>query len=231
VSAALAATLASLGADVRAAARMETYVALLLERNAELNLTGAKTIEGAFEHVRDSLSLAPYVREPLVDIGSGGGFPAIPLAIALGMRMALVESVVKKARFLREVIAVLDLPVTVHATRAEVAARDPELRERFASATARAVASASTVIELTVPFLQVGGVAILQRGALTPAERAAATDAALVLGAQVTGEISFEGDERRRVLVVQKVGATGQRFPRRVGIPAKRPLCWEGRDG
>jgi 16S rRNA (guanine527-N7)-methyltransferase len=231
VSAALAAALATLDVDARVARALERYVELLLERNNVLNLTGAKDDASAFEHVRDSIALLPYVREPLVDIGSGGGFPAIPLAIAGGFRATLVESVAKKARFLESVARTLELPVTVLALRAEDAARRPELRNAFASATARAVASVTTVIELTVPFLTIGGLAILQRGALSVAELAAAGDAALVLGAQVEATVgAADPGDARRLLLVRKVGPTSERFPRRAGIPAKRPLCWEHAD-
>jgi 16S rRNA (guanine527-N7)-methyltransferase len=231
LSAALSAAFATLAVEESVARRLEQYVGILLERNAALNLTGAKDVASALDHVRDSLRLLPYVREPLVDIGSGGGFPAIPLAIASGLRMTLVESVLKKARFLEEVVKELDLPVTVRAGRAEDAARDLALRETFASATARAVASVTAVLELTVPFLSLGGIAVLQRGSLSAQETAAAADAALVLGARVEGTVpSADEDDKRCLLLVRKTAATGQRFPRRAGIPTKRPLCWEGSD-
>jgi 16S rRNA (guanine527-N7)-methyltransferase len=179
-------------------------------------------------HVRDSLAIARYVRDPLVDIGSGGGFPAIVLAIATGLRATLIESTVKKARFLEDAAAELGLAVVVRAQRAEDAARDPELRGTFASATARAVSTLPTVIELAVPFLAVGGVAVLQRGRLDERERVAAGDAALVLGAQIEDEVGAPEGDDRRVLLVRKLMPTGARFPRRAGIPAKRPLCLEG---
>lgn len=231
MSASLKAVYATLALDAGVTRRMERYMHMLLERNAALNLTGAKDAGSIAEHVRDSLRLLPYVREPSIDIGSGGGFPAIPLAIASGMHMTLVESVLKKARFLEEVVEEFGLPVTVRAVRAEDAARTSELRESFASATARAVASVTTVIELTVPFLTVGGLAVLQRGELSARERAAAADAALVLGARIEDEISLEAEgDKRCLLLVRKMEATGQRFPRRAGIPAKRPLCWERSD-
>ncbi len=231
MSAALSAAFATLAVEESVRRRLEQYVSMLLERNAASNLTGAKDVESAVEHVRDSLRLLPYVREPMVDIGSGGGFPAIPLALASGMRITLVESVLKKARFLEEVAKTFGLPVTVRAVRAEDAAREPALRETFASATARAVASTTAVIELTVPFLCLGGVAVLQRGSLSAQEKAAATDAALVLGARVEGIITPEAEgDSRCLLLVRKMAPTGQRFPRRAGIPAKRPLCWERSD-
>lgn len=228
----LSAAVETLGLDAAVAEKMERYVRALLGRNASLNLTGAKDAASAVEHVRDSLGLLPHVRAPLVDIGSGGGFPAIPLAIVSGIRMTLVESVLKKARFLEQIGESLELPVSVRATRAEEAARDPGLRESFASATARAVANVTTVLELTVPLLQIGGIAILQRGALSGVERSAAHDAALVLGARIEREFPAGADvDGRCVLLVRKTEKTGDRFPRRAGIPAKRPLCWHRSDG
>jgi 16S rRNA (guanine527-N7)-methyltransferase len=207
------------GIDLEPAARetMERYVALFLERNAAMNLSSARDAEAVAGHVRDSLSIAPFVSTPLVDIGSGGGFPALPLVIATGCRATLIESTGKKARFLLETVRALDLPVDVRAERAEDAAHDSLLRGRFASATARAVASVPVVLELTVPFLEVGGL------------RVAAADAALVLGARIEDEVALDpsSDGERRVLLVRKTAPTSARFPRRAGIPAKRPLCYD----
>ncbi|HEV3157699.1 MAG TPA: 16S rRNA (guanine(527)-N(7))-methyltransferase RsmG [Candidatus Baltobacteraceae bacterium] len=207
--------------------RIARYVAFLLERNRSLNLTAARDAAAVAEHIADSLALVPYIRAgPHIDIGSGGGFPGIPLAIATGVRMTLVESVLKKARFLREVVEDLGLDAQVLSERAEEVGQRPEHRECYASATARAVGPLPTVMELTVPFLSIGGVAILQRGTIDPTERTAATDAALVLGAHIIDEIPL-GDHRSLILV-EKRTATSLRFPRRAGIPAKRPLCLDG---
>jgi len=206
--------------------RLELFSKLLLEANVKTNLTGARTSDEVVAHIADSLSLLPFVAGPLVDIGSGGGFPAIPLVIVTGMEATVIESVAKKARFLESVVAALGLPVNVRAQRAEEAARDPALRERFASATARAVGSAPAVLELTLPFLALGGVAVLQRGRFTDSERVATQDAALVLGGALREEIRPERlDDERRILLVVKERPTGPRFPRRAGVPAKRPLC------
>lgn len=215
--------------------RLERYVDLLERRNAALNLTAARTAQELAEHVRDSLTLLPYLDDPLVDVGSGGGFPALPLAIVAGCHVTLVESVLKKARFLAETLEALALPGTVVFDRAENAARRPDLRERFRSATARAVGPLPTVLELTIPFLQVGGRALLQRGRFDAKERGAAADAALILGAEIVAEIREAGETRidepfdagRRLVIVQKNSPIGQRFPRRTGIPSKRPLCFE----
>ena len=209
-------------------AKMDRFAELLLERNASVNLTAARSRDAIFEHVRDSLSIVPYLSEPFVDIGSGGGFPAIPLAIATGYRGVLIEAVAKKARFLEDAVRELDLPLDVRIVRAEDAGRDPSLRGTFASATARAVSSLPTVLELTLPLLGIGGLAVLQRGRLDERERTAAVDAALVLGAAIENEVAGGADEdERRVVLVRKTGPTGPRFPRRAGIPAKRPLCYE----
>ncbi|GAC1302453.1 MAG: 16S rRNA (guanine(527)-N(7))-methyltransferase RsmG [Vulcanimicrobiaceae bacterium] len=209
--------------------RLQRYAAALLARNATTNLTAARSPDAVAEHVRDSLALAPFVREPLIDIGSGGGFPGIPLAIATGFRLVLVESVAKKAAFLTAIVAELELSVTVVCGRAEDLGRDAAYRARFASATARAVAGVTTVLELTVPLLEIGGVALLQRGTYDAAERIAAADAALVLGVTLEAEIPTPGPpDERRLLIARKTDATSPRFPRRAGIPAKRPLCLGG---
>jgi 16S rRNA (guanine527-N7)-methyltransferase len=203
--------------------RLAAFARLLLAANASHNLTAAREPADIAEHIRDALSLLPYVREPLVDIGSGGGFPALPLAIVTGFRAALIESVAKKARFLAATVAELGLPVRVIAERAESAAHDPALRGAFASATARAVGSLPTVLELSLPFLADGGVAVLQRGRVSEEERRSGEDAARMLGASLGREIELDGV--RRIILAEKLSASPQRFPRRVGIPQKRPLC------
>lgn len=205
--------------------RLDAFATFLLEANRSVNLTAARDRQAVWEHIEDSLMLAEYASEPLIDIGSGGGFPAIPIAIVTGLRMTLIESLEKKARFLRAAAERFELPIVVEARRAEDAAHDPLLRERFACATARAVASGPSVLELTVPFLAPGGRALLQRGTLEERERRAMHDAALVLGARLTEELLL-GGERRRIVIVAKLAPTAARFPRRAGVPVKRPLCF-----
>ena len=199
------------------------YAALLLETNRRFNLTGAKTSEAVAANLIDSLSVVPYLHEPYVDIGSGGGLPAIPAALATGMPVTMIETTAKKARFLESALIELDLRGEVVIERAEVAGHQEGLRERFASGTARAIGSAPTVAELLLPFIACGGVAVLQRGQLDAMERTALEDACLMLGGRVERE-SLLGDERR-IILVRKERPTPRRFPRRSGIPAKRPLC------
>jgi 16S rRNA (guanine527-N7)-methyltransferase len=207
-----------------ARALLERYCALLLRASADVNLTAARDERALQDHVADALAIAPYVSDPLVDVGSGGGLPGIPLAIATGFAVTLVESTGKKARFLERVVAELELPIRVVEMRAELAGRDETLRGHFGSATARAVGPLPTVLELTLPLLDIGGVAVLQRGVVDERERRAATDAARMLGGELAGEVPQDG--AKQVLLFRKVSETPLRFPRRTGVPAKRPLCY-----
>ncbi|HTU83857.1 MAG TPA: 16S rRNA (guanine(527)-N(7))-methyltransferase RsmG [Candidatus Acidoferrales bacterium] len=221
------ALLEAAGVEARLLAPLAQYAFAILESNRRFNLTGAKTAAELVPHLIDSLSVAPYVREPYVDVGSGAGLPAIPVAIATGARVTLIESTAKKARFLESAMRQLRVHGEVIAERAEVAAHEDRFRERFASATARAVSAAPTVAELVLPLLEAGGVAILQRGAMDARERTALEDAALMLGGEMERELALEGE--RRILLVRKTGSTPQRFPRRPGVPEKRPLCFQSR--
>jgi 16S rRNA (guanine527-N7)-methyltransferase len=211
------------GVSDPSAERIAAYGALLLEANTKVNLTGAKSPMALLPHLLDALTLAGDVRESLVDVGSGGGLPGIPLAIATGARVLLVEPIAKKAAFLERALAELGLAGEVAAERAEIAARDERFREQFAFGTARAVSRASTVAELTVPFIRVGGRVLLQRAAIEVAERQALEDAAPMLGAALIEERALDGE--RRILVLEKLRPSEHRFPRRNGVPEKRPLC------
>ncbi len=205
--------------------RLAQYGRLVLETNRSLNLTGAKTEDELAPHLLDSLSLLPYLGADLIDVGSGAGFPAIPLAIASGRPITMVETTQKKALFLRRALDELELEGEVVNERAEVAGHVGRLRDRFTTGTARAVGSGPTVMELLLPFVVAGGVALLQRGKLDETERAAMSDAAPMLAAEVESELPAGGD--RRIILVRKLGATPQRFPRRAGVPDQRPLCLE----
>ena len=205
------------------AERLAIYAALVMAGNRRFNLTGAKDGAAFALHILDALTLRDDVVAPLVDVGSGNGLPGIPLAVATGARVLLVEPIKKRARFLRDTLEALGLDGAVVDLRAEDAARDPAFREQYRTATARAVASAPAVAELTLPFLAIGGRALLQRGSLTEHERDAVADAALVLGGAFIEERAVDGE--RRIVVLEKRSATSPRFPRKNGVPAKRPLC------
>jgi 16S rRNA (guanine527-N7)-methyltransferase len=222
-AAAVAAALEARGVAPDLALRLGAYGGLVLAANATTNLTAAREPAAFAEHILDALTLAGDVDGELIDLGSGAGLPGIPLAIATGFPVVLVDSIRKKAAFLDRALTELGLAGEALATRAETLGRNPAYRERFRCATARAVSTAPTVAELAVPFLALGGRALLQRGTLDERERTAVTDAALVLGAEVLEERSLDGE--RRILILRKVTPTQNRFPRREGIPEKRPLC------
>lgn len=216
------ALLEAAGVESRLISQLARYGATVLETNRSFNLTGAKTTDDVVEHILDALTVVPFVSGRLIDVGSGAGFPAIPIAIATGIQVTLVEANNKKARFLERTIAALGLNAQVVPKRAEVAGRDDTLRDTFSCGTARAVASAPAVAELVLPLIEPDGSAILQRGTLDHCERRALIDAALVLGAEVESEHPLA--EGRRILILRKRGPTPPRFPRRAGIPERRPL-------
>ncbi len=210
--------------------RLARYGARVLAANAKFNVTGAKEASEFAPHIVDSVSIAGYVTQSLVDVGSGGGLPAIPLAIVTGVPVMMIESTTKKARFLEELLSEFQLEGSVFARRAEVAGHDVDLREHFHTGTARAVSTAPTVAELLLPLIHNGGRAVLQRGTMDEREYQALEDAALMLGARVERVVpqlppAGEAGLVRQLVIVEKTGYTPQRFPRRVGIPEKRPLC------
>jgi 16S rRNA (guanine527-N7)-methyltransferase len=210
------------GVDERYVEPLARYARLVLEANAKFNLTGARSAEQLVPHIVDSLTVVPYIKPPYIDIGSGAGLPGIPVAMLTGADTVLLEATAKKAAFLGAALEALHLE-TARAIvgRAEDAGRDPGLRG-FQSATVRAVASAPAALELAAPFLAVGGLAVLQRGAAEPAEGPALGAAAAELGFALEAEAPLKGG--RRLLLIRKVGPTPERFPRRSGVAAKRPL-------
>jgi 16S rRNA (guanine527-N7)-methyltransferase len=219
-------------------AQLDQFGAALRDANRHVNLTRiVEPAEMETRHFLDSLTAALPVLdrlragEPicLVDVGSGGGLPGIPLKIAFpALRVALVESVGKKARILRQIVDDLGLQdVEVLADRAETLARDPLYRDHFGWATARALGSLPVVIELTAPFLEPGGLLVAQRRGNLDAELLAAAHAfsALKMWPKVPEVLHVPGLADGRGLVVgQKYAHTPSAYPRRPGLPRHKPL-------
>ncbi len=210
------------------------YEQELLDWNARFNLTAIREPEGIrSKHFLDSLSCVMAWRDTppssLVDVGSGAGFPGIPLKILQpSLNLALVESVGKKAEFCRHVAASLGLEkVDVVQLRAEEVGQIPKYRERFDWAVGRAVASLPILAEYLLPLVRVGGSALAQKGESGPAEAHASEQAARMLGGRLRQLIKVDRPgvaEERYLVVIDKIAATPPNYPRRVGVPAKKPL-------
>ncbi len=182
--------------------------------------------------VSDGLALIPHLAgvESLIDIGSGGGLPGLPLKIAIpGLRLVLLEANRRKAAFLVQAAAALELEgVEVVARRAEDAGRDPRLRDCFDAATARALAAMPALVELCLPFVRPGG-RLLAMKADAPglaAEVEAAQPAIEALAGRLLEVLPAASEARSlgRVVVIEKLAPTPAVYPRRAGVPERRPL-------
>lgn len=205
----------------------EIYSDYLIEVNSHTNLTSITDPEEIkIKHFEDSLSVLPYIKEgnKVLDIGAGAGFPGIPLRIEKNFDLTLVDSVNKKVNFMNEVIDKLDLSNAraIH-TRAEDFAK--ENRETFDVVVSRAVANMSTLSELCLPFLKVGGIFIALKGPRADEELEAAQNAIKILGGQVKEIERFKIDDNDRVnIIVEKIHPTKKRYPRGKNLPKKNPL-------
>jgi 16S rRNA (guanine527-N7)-methyltransferase len=190
---------------------------------APVSVTAVRDPAAAWErHVLDALAALPLVRALAparpIDVGSGGGAPGIPLAVALGVPVTLLEATGTKARFLRDVVAELGLACPVAHARSEELARRAG-RDAYDLALARALAPPPVALELSLPLVAPGGHLVLWAGTV---ERAALDGVAAQLAARVE-RIAPAGGTRTLALVA-KMGATPTRFPRRPGMARKRPL-------
>lgn len=228
------ATLERWGVEDRAREKLAKFLERLAHNSQELNLIRwASPGELVRRHAMDSLrmlELDPMPGEGRgVDVGTGGGFPGIPLALARpGWHWVLVESLEKKAKVLRRLSAELGWThVDVVTERAEVLGQDNAFRETFDRGFCRAVGPLGTVAELVLPLIKVGGHFWAHRGMEGSQEAAQAPEFLELLGGRVASVLDYQDEEaeRQRFLVnIAKVTATPARFPRRVGVPAKRPL-------
>ena len=227
----LRAGLAELGLDGSKAEPLEAFARAVLEKNKVMNLT-AITDEADFArlHLLDSaalLNVADFSGRRTVDVGTGAGFPGVPLRILCpDVRMTLLDSTGKRIDFLRETCAALGLGNVdcVHARAEEFAA---EHRESFDLAVSRAVAALPVLCELCLPLVKVGGQFLAMKSARSDGELEGAMDAIAALGGRLADAVDYAipgSDVTHRVIVIDKVDRTPPRYPRAFGKIKKAPL-------
>ena len=208
------------------------YAEMLLETNKSLNLTAITDPEEvAVKHMVDSLLVYDPERfhnHTIVDVGTGAGFPGLPLKIYdPGMRVTLIDSLRKRLNFLEQVVKDLGLgQVRCTHARAEDAGKDPALREKFDVAVARAVAALPVLAEYCLPLVKVGGVFIAMKGPEADAEAKAAANALKKLGGKYreTRQFTLPDGSARGLVVCEKISQTPTVYPRNGGKIAKSPL-------
>ena len=214
-------------------AALEEFAKLLLVWNQRFNLTSVRTLEEVWvRHFLDSLTCLRAMRGTtmarVVDVGTGAGFPGLVLKIAQPeMQLTLVESTGKKTGFCAEVVRQLGLEnVDIQTARAEELGQKPEHREQYDWALARAVAPMPVLVEYLLPLVRVGGYMLAQKGKDGEQETKQAESAITTLGGEPGRvlPVSLPGLGDRTLIVVAKTHGTPDRYPRRVGIPSKRPL-------
>lgn len=204
---------------------MQRYAELLLDWNPSVNLSGARSIEEVLAQVAtgDALLAIPWTGiGRVIDIGSGGGLPAVPLALAMPhVQFTLLEANTRKCAFLEHVAASLKLTnVAVAAGRAEELGHRPALREQFDRAISRAAAPPAVLLELALPFVRPGGDLVAQ---VSPVDPQLLEPAARLLGGG-SPRLERPGDGTGTLLVVPKLGPTPADYPRRTGVPNRKPL-------
>lgn len=207
------------------------YMQLLIEWNQKMNLTAiTEPIEVIDKHFVDSMTIKKYIKEgeSIVDIGTGAGFPGIPLAIMqINNSLSLVDSLNKRIQFLEEVKGKLNLNnvFMVH-SRAEDYARIK--RETYDIATSRAVASLPVLLEYLLPLVKVGGKCICMKGPEVKEEIENAKKCLNILGGEIKqiDEIVLPNTQiKRSIILIEKVKKTPIKYPRKAGIPVKEPIC------
>ena len=210
------------------------YMDLLKEWNKKINLTAIKDdIEIVKKHFIDSISIVKsgVLKDgmSLIDVGTGAGFPGIPIKIIMPkMRILLLDSLSKRVKYLNEVVTTLELKdIEVIHGRAEEYSKKPEFREKFDIATARAVANLSTLSEYCIPYVKINGFFIAMKGPSIDEEMQSGKNAFGSLGGKfveiVKTEIPGE-DFNHRIVVVEKIKKTDEKYPRKYAQIEKKPL-------
>lgn len=212
--------------------KLDLYAEILLEWNEKINLTAITDSEGiAIKHFYDSLTPLWYLNIPknarVIDVGTGAGFPSIPMAIVRpDLRFTLLDSLNKRLNFLNEVCTRLDISAELVHMRAEDAAQKAEYRESFDVAVSRAVAALPVLCEYCIPFVRKNGMFIAMKGSKAEEELEISKNSVSTLGATVekTVKISLPDDSERNIIVIRKKNYTPKAYPRHGSKIAKKSL-------
>jgi len=213
--------------------QFQKYLELLVKYNAVMDLTAITAEEDIWEkHFWDSLALgqfADFANKSLIDVGTGAGFPGLPLKIAHpSLELTLLDALSKRVGFLEEVCETLGLTgVSAIHGRAEEHAKLPEVRESFDFATSRAVARLNQLCELTLPFVKEGGQFLAMKAEGAEEETKEAVPAIALLGGKIVAEHRYTlpiANITRRVIVIEKISPTPEKYPRRFARIQKNPL-------
>lgn len=208
------------------------FMNLLIEKNKVMNLTGiTEPKEVILKHFIDSLTVLKYINENdnIIDVGTGAGFPGIPLKIAENsLEITLLDSLNKRINFLNEVIEKINLNKvkTIHG-RAEDFGQDFKYREKYDVAVSRAVAPLNVLLEYMLPFVKIGGQCICMKGNNCDEEIENSKRAIEILGGKIEKIKKFNlpnSDNNRTIFIIKKVQKMNRQYPRKAGIPTKNPL-------
>lgn len=208
------------------------YMNLLIEWNEKINLTAIiEPKEIILKHFIDCLTIIKYIKpnKTIIDIGTGAGFPGIPIKIMRDdVKITLLDSLNKRINFLNEIICKLELKNinAVHA-RIEEYAKNKQYREKYDIATSRAVANLTTLSEYMLPMVTIKGKAICMKGAEVDEEILKSKNSIKVLGGEIDKIEEFtlpKSDNKRNLIIIGKIKQTPNKYPRKAGTPSKEPL-------
>lgn len=208
------------------------YMNLLLEWNEKINLTAITDVDDIIlKHFIDSMTVLKYIEKDksIIDVGTGAGFPGIPIAIMReDVKITLLDSLNKRINFLNEVCSELKINniETIHG-RAEEAGQNKQYREKYDIAVSRAVANMTTLSEYLIPFVKVGGICICMKGSEINHELEQAKFAIKELGGKIEKVEKFnlpDSDIERNIVIIKKIKPTPNRYPRKAGMPSKMPI-------
>ncbi|CAM3152248.1 16S rRNA (guanine(527)-N(7))-methyltransferase RsmG [Leuconostoc rapi] len=215
--------------------QFEQYFNLLVARNEQVNLTAITEQNDVYlKHFYDSLTVLFYEKDlnipgkTLIDIGTGAGFPSLPLKIILPeLKITMVDSLQKRVNFLQDVVTDLGLShVEIVHGRAEDIGQNSKYREQFDYATARAVARTSVLAEYTLPFVKIGGQFLVMKGSAAQQELADGQKALATLGGTLRDAFDFSlpNGDTRSIQIVDKIKKTPKQYPRQAGTPSRKPI-------